>query len=74
MDKPHRLILDRASAYVAEAQAYLRRRKETRRPFAQVAWGGGRGARYDGEDEHGRALFLPAAELIELARSEAIRG
>ena len=74
MGKPHRVILDRASGYASEATAYLRRRKETRQPFAQVYWPGGRGVRYDGEDDRGLALFGAATELITLARGKARRG
>jgi hypothetical protein len=74
MQMPHRLVLDRASEYVSEATAYLRRRRETRRPFARVYWRGGRGAAYDSDSEAGRGLFVAAAELIELARGEARRG
>ena len=73
MGRP-RFILDRAYGYVAEAAAFLRRRKKTRQPFAQVYWRGGRGYRYGGDDEAGRELFAVATELAELARGEAPRG
>jgi hypothetical protein len=67
---PYRAILDRVSGYADEAAAYLRRRRMTRRPFARVYWPGGRGAAYPPETETGRALFLAAAELIDVAREE----
>ena len=44
MYKPHRLLVNRASGYVAEASAYLRRRRAARRPFVRLYWSGGAGA------------------------------
>jgi hypothetical protein len=72
--KPHRWVLNWASGSVAEAAAFLRRRKQARRPFAQVYWPGGRGTRFDAQGDAGRALFVASAELIKLARSEARNG
>lgn len=68
--RPYRAILDRVSGYADEAAAFLRRRRLTRRPFARVWWSGGRGEAYPAETETGRALFLAAAELIDVAREE----
>ena len=73
MAKPHRIILDRVSGYAAEASAYLRRRRTTRRPFARVWWPGGRGLAFEPETEEGRRLFLAAAQLLDLSRSDAER-
>jgi len=70
MYKPHRLLLDRASGYVAEASAYLRRRREARRPFARLYWPGGAGAAYRPDDDVGAALFGSAAELVQLSRED----
>jgi hypothetical protein len=70
MDKPHRVLLDRVTGYADEAAAYMRRRRLTRRPFARVWWQGDRGAALDAETDAGRALFLAAAQLIELAREQ----
>ena len=67
---PYRAILNRVSSYADEAAAYLRRRRLTRRPFARVWWTGGRGAAFAAETADGRALFLAAAELIDVARAE----
>jgi hypothetical protein len=64
--KPHRL-LDRVSGYADEAAAYLRRRRHLRKPFARVYYRGGRSAAFPADDEAGRALFLAASRLIELA-------
>jgi hypothetical protein len=65
--KPHRILLDRVSGYADEAGAYLRRRRMTREPFARVGYPGERAAEYPGETEAGRALFLAAARLIDVA-------
>ena len=68
--RPYRAILNRVSSYADEAAAYLRRRRLTRRPFARVWWTGGRGSAFAAETADGRALFLAAAELIDVARAE----
>lgn len=68
MQKPHRLVIDRVSGYADEAGAYLRRRRLTRKPFARVYAEGGHGFSHPPEGEHGRALFLAAASLIDTAR------
>lgn len=67
MYKPHRVILDRVAGYADEAAAFLRRRRISRKPFARVYWPGGREADFPAETESGRALFLAAARLIEVA-------
>jgi hypothetical protein len=64
--KPHRL-LDRVSGYADEAAAYLRRRRHLRKPFARVYYRGGRSAAFPADTEAGRALFLAASRLIDLA-------
>lgn len=68
MDKPHRVILDRVAGYADEATAYLRRRRMSRKPFARVHWPGGRSAEISPETDAGRALFLAASHLIDVAR------
>ena len=66
--KAHRLIIDRVTGYADEASAYLRRRRLNRKPFARVWWQGDRGAAFDAQSEEGRALFLAAANVIEVAK------
>lgn len=66
--KPHRLtLLDRVSGYADEAAAFMRRRRHLRKPFARVYYRGGRSLAFDAHSEQGRALFLAAGTLIELA-------
>jgi hypothetical protein len=65
--KPHRLLLDRVSGYADEAAAYLRRRRHIRKPFARVYYPGGRSSAFPADAEAGRALFLAASRLIDLA-------
>jgi len=65
--KPHRLLLDRVSGYADDAAAYLRRRRQRRRPFARVSGPGGSAEGYPRENEHGQALFAAAEELIKVA-------
>ena len=67
MQKPHRAIAERVAGYADEAAAYLRRRRIARQPFARVWWPGDRGAALDASTEEGRALFLAASKLIDLA-------
>ena len=66
--KPHRLLLDRVSAYADEAAAYLRRRRLTRRPFARVQTPSGRVLSCEPETEAGRELFLAASRVLDAAR------
>ena len=68
--RPYRAILSRVSGYADEAAAFLRRRRLTRQPFARVWWTGGRGSAVAPETEAGRALFLAAAELIDVTRAD----
>ena len=68
MEKPHRYILNRVASYADEGAAYLRRRRLSRKPFARVYWSGGGGADFPPETETGRALFLAASRLIDVAR------
>jgi hypothetical protein len=68
--KPHRL-LDRVSGYADEAAAYMRRRRHIRKPFARVYYSGGRSSAFPADSEPGRALFLAASRLIELAPRRA---
>jgi hypothetical protein len=65
--KPYRTIRDRVSGYADEAAAFMRRRRQLRKPFARVYYSGGRSAAYSAESEEGRRLFLAAARLIEVA-------
>ena len=67
MQKPHRVLIDRFTGYADEAAAYLRRRRLTREPFARVWWPGDRGAALDASTDEGRALFLAASALIDVA-------
>jgi len=65
--KPRRFILDRLSGYADEAGAFLRRRRLARRPFARINYEDGSSVALE-ETEQGRALFLAAARLIDIAR------
>lgn len=65
--KPHRVLLDRVSGYADEAAAYMRRRRHLRKPFARVSYEGGRSLDCSSQTPEGRALFLAAAGLIEVA-------
>ena len=65
--KPHRVLLDRVSSYADDAAAYMRRRRHLRKPFARVSYSGGRSVAYESEGEKGKALFLAAARVIEVA-------
>jgi hypothetical protein len=65
--KPHRLLLERVSGYADEAAAYMRRRRHLRKPFARTYYSGGRSAAFASDSEQGRALFLAASRLIEVA-------
>jgi hypothetical protein len=65
--KPHRVLLDRVSGYADEAAAYLRRRRHLRKPFARTYYPGGRSEAFPADTEAGRALFLAASRLIEVA-------
>jgi hypothetical protein len=65
--KPHRVLLDRVSGYADEAAAYLRRRRHLRKPFARTYYPGGRSTDWSSDSEQGRALFLAASHLIEVA-------
>jgi hypothetical protein len=65
--KPHRLLLDRVSSYADEAAAYLRRRRHLRKPFARTYYEGGRSSDWSSDSEEGRALFLAASRLIDVA-------
>lgn len=65
--KPHRVLLDRVSSYADDAAAYLRRRRHLRKPFARVSFIGGRADEYSSKTDEGKALFLAAAQLIDVA-------
>jgi hypothetical protein len=65
--KPHRLLLDRVSGYADEAAAYLRRRRHLRKPFARTYYAGGCSSAWPSDSAEGRALFLAASRLIEVA-------
>ena len=69
--KPHRVLMNRVSGYADEASNYLRRRQETRKPFARVYVPGGRTVSCDADTEGGRELFLAASRVIDAAREPA---
>jgi len=65
--KPHRVLLDRVSGYADEAAAYLRRRRNLRKPFARTYYPGGRSMSFPEDSGSGQALFTAASHLIEVA-------
>jgi hypothetical protein len=65
--KPHRVLLDRVSAYAEEAAAYMRRRRVARRPFARLYYAGGRSREHAADSRWGAELFVAAGRLIEVA-------
>jgi hypothetical protein len=65
--KPHRVFLERVSGYADEAAAYMRRRRHIRKPFARISFHGGRSTSFSSETEEGKALFVAAAHVIEVA-------
>jgi hypothetical protein len=65
--KPHRILLDRVSAYADEAAAYMRRRRVARRPFARLYYPNGRSADHAEDSSSGAELFVAAGRLIEVA-------
>jgi hypothetical protein len=65
--KPHRILLERVSSYADEAAAYLRRRRHLRKPFARTYYVDGRSAAFPADSDEGRALFLAASRLIDVA-------
>ena len=71
--KPHRILLDRVSAYADEAAAYMRRRRVARRPFARLYYPGGRGADHAQDSTSGAELFVAAGRLIEVASERGTR-
>jgi hypothetical protein len=74
MQKPHRILLDRVSAYADEAAAYMRRRRVARRPFARLYYSGGRSADHAQDSSAGAELFVAAGRLIEVAGPKKPRG
>ena len=72
--KPHRILLDRVSAYADEAAAYMRRRRLARRPFARLYYPHGRSADHARDSASGAELFVVAGRLIEVASEGAARG
>jgi hypothetical protein len=67
MQKPHRVLLGRVSAYADEAAAFMRRRRVARRPFARLYYPGGRSADHAEDSRSGAELFVAAGRLIEVA-------
>ncbi|HEX6456831.1 MAG TPA: hypothetical protein VF009_09985 [Solirubrobacterales bacterium] len=65
--KPHRILLERVSAYADEAAAYMRRRRVARRPFARLYYPNGRSADHALDSKSGAELFVAAGRLIEVA-------
>ncbi|HET9153793.1 MAG TPA: hypothetical protein VFN85_06730 [Solirubrobacterales bacterium] len=74
MQKPHRILLDRVSAYADEAAAFMRRRRVARRPFARLYYAGGRSADHAEDTSAGAELFVAAGRLIEVAGRKKPRG
>ncbi|MGN6588198.1 MAG: hypothetical protein ACTHKT_12140 [Solirubrobacterales bacterium] len=71
--KPHRILLDRVSAYADEAAAYMRRRRVARRPFARLYYPNGRSADHAQDSKSGAELFVAAGRLIEVAPERGAR-
>jgi hypothetical protein len=71
--KPHRILLDRVSAYADEAAAYMRRRRVARRPFARLYYPDGRSADHAQDSSSGAELFVAAGRLIEVASERGAR-
>lgn len=71
--KPHRVLLDRVSAYADEAAAYMRRRRASRRPFARLYYDGGRAEDRAENPAVGPELFVAAGRLIEVAGERGAR-
>lgn len=71
MQKPHRILLDRVSAYADEGAAFMRRRRIARRPFARLYYPGGRSADHAQDTSAGAELFVAAGRLIEVAGKKA---
>jgi hypothetical protein len=61
------MLLDRVSGYADEAAAYMRRRRHLRKPFVRLYFTGGRAEEVPAETDESKALFLDAADLIEVA-------
>jgi hypothetical protein len=74
MQKPHRILLDRVSAYADEAAAFMRRRRVARRPFARLYYAGGRSADHAQDSSAGAELFVAAGRLIEVAGNAGKKG
>jgi hypothetical protein len=67
MIKPHRLIRERVTDIAGEANAYMRRRRQDKKPFARVYYAGGRSAAHPAEGPAGKALFEAASHVIAVA-------
>jgi hypothetical protein len=67
MIKPHRLLRDRVTDIAGEANAYLRRRRQDKKPFARVYYSGGRSGAHPAGDPAGKALFEAASHVIAVA-------
>jgi hypothetical protein len=64
--KPHRVLLDRVSAYADEGAAYLRRRRAARRPFARLYYQAGHAEDHASDSVAGGELFVAAGRLFEV--------
>jgi hypothetical protein len=73
MQKPHRILLDRVSAYADEAAAFMRRRRVARKPFARLYYPSGRSADHAQDSTAGAELFVAAGRLIEVASERGVR-
>lgn len=74
MQKPHRILLERVSAYADEAAAFMRRRRVARKPFARLYYAGGRSADHAQDSVAGAELFVAAGRLIEVAGKKGAKG
>ena len=66
-NKPHRIFRGKVGDLAGDANAYLRRRRQERKPFARVYYPGGRSSAQADDTDAGQALFLAASHLIEVA-------
>lgn len=62
--KPHRVLIDRVSGYASEAAAYVRRRRQHRKPFARTLHAGGRGVDHPLDRTDGARMLAAAEALI----------
>lgn len=66
MLKPHRVLLDKVSAYTEEAAAFMRRRRHHRREFVRVRFRSGAEADLAAGTSEADRIAAAARRLIEL--------